>query len=50
MFTVMGSLISCLFWGVVTGLILTGLLFYLPKAIYVRFGYTLPLLLLLVAF
>lgn len=50
MFTVMGSLIACLFWGVVTGLILTGLLFYLPKAIYVRFGYTLPLLLLLVAF
>lgn len=50
MFTVMGSLIACIFWGFLTGLILTGLLFYLPKAIYMRFGYTPPLLLLLVTF
>lgn len=50
MFTVMGSLFVCVIWGGLTGLILTGLLFYLPKAIHVRFGYTPLLLLLLVVF
>lgn len=50
MFTVIGNMIACVFWGVLISSILTGLLFYLPKAIHMRFGYTPPYILLLIIF
>lgn len=37
MFTVIGNIIACVFWGVLISSILTGLLFCLPKAIHMRF-------------
>lgn len=50
MFTVIGNIIACVFWGVLISSILTGLLFCLPKAIHMRFGYTPPYILLLIIF
>lgn len=46
MFTVIGDIFTCILWGTVISILLTGMLFYIPKAISTRYSYS-PIYLLL---
>jgi hypothetical protein len=49
MFYIVGSIVSCIIWGVLLALLLTAILFYLPGMLSARYGFTFAGLLLLVA-
>lgn len=47
MFTVIEDFFICALWGIISSLLLTGVLFYIPKAIHARYVYSPVYLLLL---